>query len=195
VAPPLRQILRSLELRPESSPDRQAYPFSIPALRALERLDLDAEVTFLVGENGSGKSTLLEAIAVAAGVQRGGRRPESCTGRDAAAASRACSTSTCASCCGARRERGGFFSARRRRFFNVVDRGGGGYASRYGWERPARAARTARRSCALRRGALQRPAACSCWTSPRPRCRPQRLLVAPGSAMAIAWCADRLASS
>jgi predicted ATPase len=43
------------------------YPFSIPALRGFEELDLDAKVTFLVGENGSGKSTLIEAIAVAAG--------------------------------------------------------------------------------------------------------------------------------
>jgi predicted ATPase len=43
------------------------YPFSIPALRGFEELDLDAKVTFLVGDNGSGKSTLIEAIAVAAG--------------------------------------------------------------------------------------------------------------------------------
>lgn len=44
------------------------YPFSIPAVRALERgLTLHPKVTFFVGENGSGKSTVLEAIAVAAG--------------------------------------------------------------------------------------------------------------------------------
>lgn len=30
-------------------------------------LDLDASVTFLVGDNGTGKSTLVEALAVAAG--------------------------------------------------------------------------------------------------------------------------------
>lgn len=55
------------------SPD--AYPFSIPAVRAIEELALDKRVTFLVGENGSGKSTLVEAIAVAAGFNaEGGSR-------------------------------------------------------------------------------------------------------------------------
>jgi predicted ATPase len=42
------------------------FPFDVPVIRALERLDLDAPVCFFVGENGSGKSTLLEAIALAA---------------------------------------------------------------------------------------------------------------------------------
>lgn len=51
------------------------YPFSIPALRALDELDVNHPVTFFVGENGSGKSTLLEAIAVAAGLNpEGGTR-------------------------------------------------------------------------------------------------------------------------
>jgi predicted ATPase len=60
-------FLREVEVeRPEGAAAKR-YPFSIPALRKLERLDLDAPVTFFVGENGSGKSTLLEAIAVAAG--------------------------------------------------------------------------------------------------------------------------------
>lgn len=46
-----------------------AFPWSVPAVRALDRLDLAVPVTFFVGENGSGKSTLLEAIAIAAGVR------------------------------------------------------------------------------------------------------------------------------
>jgi predicted ATPase len=45
----------------------QCYPFSIPAIKHLDRLDMNPGVTFVVGENGSGKSTLIEAIAVAAG--------------------------------------------------------------------------------------------------------------------------------
>jgi predicted ATPase len=51
------------------------YSGDLPALRGLERLELDPRVTFLVGENGSGKSTLLEAIAVAAklNVEGGGK--------------------------------------------------------------------------------------------------------------------------
>lgn len=51
------------------------YPFSLPAVRALDSLELHPAVTFLVGENGSGKSTLLEAIAVALGFNaEGGSR-------------------------------------------------------------------------------------------------------------------------
>ncbi|MCP4327620.1 MAG: AAA family ATPase [Alphaproteobacteria bacterium] len=45
----------------------QGFPFDLPMVRALEALDFDAPVTFLVGENGSGKSTLLEAIAAGMG--------------------------------------------------------------------------------------------------------------------------------
>ncbi len=56
---------------PEAERDR--YPWSIPAVQALwDRLDLDAPVTFVVGQNGSGKSTLIEAIAVAAGMNAEG---------------------------------------------------------------------------------------------------------------------------
>ena len=43
-----------------------SFPFNVPAVRYLERLELRAPVTFFVGENGSGKSTLLEGIAAAA---------------------------------------------------------------------------------------------------------------------------------
>jgi len=53
-------------------PDR--FPFTLPLFRALERLDLRARVTFLVGENGCGKSTLLEGLAAGAeAVAAGGR--------------------------------------------------------------------------------------------------------------------------
>ena len=55
--------LRSLSLR-EGNGAR--FPFTVPAIRSLRTLDLDAPVTFFVGENGSGKSTLLEGIAIAA---------------------------------------------------------------------------------------------------------------------------------
>lgn len=54
------------DARPRRDPT--AYPFSIPAVRALkDPLELHPKVTFFVGENGSGKSTVLEALAVAAG--------------------------------------------------------------------------------------------------------------------------------
>jgi predicted ATPase len=42
------------------------FPFSVPAIRTMDELELDAPVTLFVGENGSGKSTLLEGIAAAA---------------------------------------------------------------------------------------------------------------------------------
>ncbi|MGE0158054.1 MAG: AAA family ATPase [Gemmatimonadales bacterium] len=42
------------------------FPFSVPAIATLERLDFRAPVTLFVGENGTGKSTLLEAVAIAA---------------------------------------------------------------------------------------------------------------------------------
>jgi predicted ATPase len=57
--------LKSVILQALNLPDR--YPFSIPAVKALDSLEFTAPVTFFVGENGSGKSTLLEAIALAAG--------------------------------------------------------------------------------------------------------------------------------
>jgi len=55
--------LSAVARRPSSE---TAFPFTVPAIRALESLDVAAAVTFFVGENGSGKSTLLEGIAAAA---------------------------------------------------------------------------------------------------------------------------------
>lgn len=57
--------LRGARLRADQ--DLADFPFTIPAVRAIEELDLGAPVTFLVGDNGSGKSTLVEGLAVAAG--------------------------------------------------------------------------------------------------------------------------------
>ncbi|HEU4628189.1 MAG TPA: AAA family ATPase, partial [Gemmatimonadaceae bacterium] len=59
--------LLAIERRPDGD-ELRTFPFSVPAVRALDRLDLSARVTFFVGENGSGKSTLLEGIASAAGL-------------------------------------------------------------------------------------------------------------------------------
>lgn len=43
------------------------FPFSIPAVANIARLNLGQSVTLLAGENGTGKSTILEAIAAAVG--------------------------------------------------------------------------------------------------------------------------------
>lgn len=68
-------FIRSVQLLRERIDDFDQYPFSIPALRHLEELQLGPGVTFLVGDNGSGKSTLLEAIAVACGLNAEGGSP------------------------------------------------------------------------------------------------------------------------
>ena len=59
-------FLRTVRRAP--SRDEERFPFTVPAIRSLDTLDVSAPVTFFVGENGSGKSTLLEGIAAAAGL-------------------------------------------------------------------------------------------------------------------------------
>ena len=72
----LDAFLRAVTLVREKVESFERYPFSIPAIRALESFDLHPKVTFFVGENGSGKSTLIEAIAVAARFNAEGGQPE-----------------------------------------------------------------------------------------------------------------------
>jgi predicted ATPase len=48
------------------------FPFSVPAIENIEKLQLSGSVTLLAGENGSGKSTILEAIAAAIGFAEAG---------------------------------------------------------------------------------------------------------------------------
>jgi predicted ATPase len=72
---PHRGFVQAVRLEWDDVPDVGAYPFSLPAVRALDRLELHPRVTFLVGENGSGKSTLIEAIAARYGFNpEGGSR-------------------------------------------------------------------------------------------------------------------------
>ncbi len=59
--------LKSITVRPTAGPLAEQFPFCLPLIRSLGRLEFTAPVTFLVGENGSGKSTLLEAIACSVG--------------------------------------------------------------------------------------------------------------------------------
>jgi predicted ATPase len=53
-------------VRYEQVAGENTFPFSVPAIRTLDRVDLHGSVTLLVGENGTGKSTFLEALAIAA---------------------------------------------------------------------------------------------------------------------------------
>lgn len=65
-------MLRKITLLRDKVTDWTAYPFSVPAIRKLEELELRSQVCFFAGENGSGKSTLLEAIAAHYGFGREG---------------------------------------------------------------------------------------------------------------------------
>lgn len=54
-----------MEFRRDSVQSHLIYPYNLPVVKALNRLDFHPKITYFVGENGSGKSTLLEAIAIA----------------------------------------------------------------------------------------------------------------------------------
>lgn len=123
-----RGFLLHAELIADKVPSFDQYPFSIPAIARLGRLELDPHVTFLVGENGSGKSTLIEALAIRAGFNPEGgtksfttrSRPSESTLHEALRVAR-----------GHRRERGGFF-LRAETMFNVATEAESYRA--YGWE-------------------------------------------------------------
>jgi len=69
------QFVFHLALQRDKVESFDRYPFNLPAVKTLDRLELHPKVTFFVGENGSGKSTLLEALAVSMGFNaEGGSR-------------------------------------------------------------------------------------------------------------------------
>jgi predicted ATPase len=61
------QFISRISLRRDIVESFDNYPFSLPAVRMLDHLEMHPKITYLVGDNGSGKSTLLEAIAVSFG--------------------------------------------------------------------------------------------------------------------------------
>src|SRR5271169_5144368 len=58
-----KTFIQAVRLERASVANFKEYPFCIPSVRHLQRLQFHPAVTFFIGENGSGKSTLLEAIA------------------------------------------------------------------------------------------------------------------------------------
>jgi len=119
------RILRHIELMRDKVRDWNAYPFSIPAIAKLSRLEFNHDVTFFVGENGSGKSTLIEAIAIKARFNpEGGNK----NFRSALRPSESDLHQHLRLARGARREAGGFF-LRAETMFNVSSE-----AEQYDWE-------------------------------------------------------------
>jgi predicted ATPase len=59
--------LRSITLSESEATRPDTFPFNVPVIRTLTRLEFASPVTFFVGENGSGKSALLETLACAIG--------------------------------------------------------------------------------------------------------------------------------
>ncbi len=67
-----KPYLRSVELKRDLVPSFDEYPFSVPVIRNLEKIEFHPDVTFIIGENGTGKSTLIEGIATKIGFDPGG---------------------------------------------------------------------------------------------------------------------------
>ena len=65
-------MLKRLTLLRDRVDDWNAYPFSVPTIRAIDKLEFKSRACFFAGENGTGKSTLLEAIAAHYGFGREG---------------------------------------------------------------------------------------------------------------------------
>ena len=108
-------FLRYLELMRDRVPDWKLYPFNIPAIAQIERLEFGPAVTFLVGENGSGKSTFIEAIAILAGFNaEGGTKNFSSAHRPSESSLQKCVRLAR----GTRHEKSGFF-LRAETMFNV----------------------------------------------------------------------------
>lgn len=63
----MNQFIRSVKLNRYKIENFNKYPFNLPIIKNLDKIEFHPNVTFIVGENGCGKSTILEAIAVSYG--------------------------------------------------------------------------------------------------------------------------------
>jgi len=61
----LNHYIQSLELLKDRIDTFEKYPFNLPVVKNLSRIDFHKNVTFILWENWTGKSTLIEALAVA----------------------------------------------------------------------------------------------------------------------------------
>jgi len=63
-----RLFIKRVQINWEEVPNKNEYPFNIPAIKNIKEITFKKNVTFLVGENGTGKSSILEAIAIKYGL-------------------------------------------------------------------------------------------------------------------------------
>lgn len=57
-------FIKEIALKKDKIKNHEEYPFNLQVVQHLDKLEINKNVTFLIGENGCGKSTLLEAIAI-----------------------------------------------------------------------------------------------------------------------------------
>jgi predicted ATPase len=70
-----KHYLLSVSLNRKEIADFHTYPYNIAAVKSLNKIYFNPNVTFIVGENGAGKSTLIEAISISCGFNpEGGSR-------------------------------------------------------------------------------------------------------------------------
>ncbi len=70
--------LKSVALKAPLDDSDREFPYSVPVIKAFQKIEFTSPVTFFVGENGSGKSTFLESLACAIGsVTAGAKSVES----------------------------------------------------------------------------------------------------------------------
>jgi predicted ATPase len=99
------------------------FPFTVPAVAAVEALRLDAPVTLLAGDNGTGKSTIAEAVAEAMGfAEEGGELERS---GELPPVPRPALRGALVPVLGARKPRNGYF-LRAESFFNLAQLVDGG---------------------------------------------------------------------
>ena len=61
-------FITDITLKRELIENDNVYPFNIKFLKNFNTLNIDSNVTFIIGENGSGKSTFIESIALLCGI-------------------------------------------------------------------------------------------------------------------------------
>ena len=71
-APQLRAIERRSFVDGDEQ-DTRGFPFDVPTIASLKKIEIASPVMLFVGENGSGKSTLLEALAIETSLPTVGR--------------------------------------------------------------------------------------------------------------------------